>query len=118
MPSGVASSTALDITNSVPNSMGVRLNSSLVGCQEGSLKNRANPILCRMGKVSQTRNSKIRRTIAPETIAIPRSIQTKMASFRDWDKILLLDNILHTLRTSKINKVFRQSRGCGFRNQI
>ena len=118
MPSGVAIRTAPTVTNSVPHSIGGRLNSSLVGCQSGSVKNRFSPTLCRIGRVSQIRNSTINRTIAPETRAIPRNIQTKITSLRDGDKILLLNNVLHTLGAGKINKVLCQPRRRFIRNQV
>ena len=63
-------------------------------------------MLCKMGKVSQIRNSRINSTIAPLAIAIPHNIQIRIISLRGWDKILLLDNILHLLGAGKINKVF------------
>ena len=113
MPIGVAINTAPAVTNSVPHNIGNKLNSSLVGCQSGSLKNRAKPIVCKMGKVSQVRNSTINSTIAAAKRAIPRNIHTKITSLRDGDKILLLHYVLHLRGTGKINKAFLQpSWGC------
>lgn len=118
MPNGIAMSTDPAVTNSVPHNMGSKLNSPLVGCQSGSLKNRDKPIVCRMGKVSRIKNSTINRTIAAAKTAIPRNIQTRIASLRDWDKILLLHYVLHLRRTGKINKVFLQPCWSCFCNQV